>query len=250
MFNHRNDGTYVRESYDMNHGSHRTIIQYNLYKWISVFWHINIVQRVIRLFFDLLHGIKRRDVPLMMVLEFLVFLGFDGKLELNSNMEKDLFLSTVDQLKERFNTLVWILCKITLKKLCNFWILESENKNDKARECTYLALSKNMGKIWWSCDWRKRPLEFWCRRFGNSYQKCCVSRIRYPKESEATDRVQALTDSIMEKFDQDRSAFSEWSATIHSEYIADHPTTSQQQHSSPTVVEKICEWDPGKYLRL
>ena len=86
--------------------------------------------------------------------------------------------------------------------------------------------------------------------FGADDLETVIKSVAYPKESEATDRVQALTDSIMEKFDQDRSAFSEWSATIHSEYIADHPTTSQQQHSSPTVVEKICEWDPGKCLRL
>ena len=53
----------------------------------------------------------------------------------------------------------------------------------------------------------------------------------------------------MEKFEQDRMAFNEWSATVHSEYIASLPTSSQQQQSRPTVVEKILEWDPGKYLR-
>ena len=42
------------------------------------------------------------DVPLIMVLELLIFLGFDGKLEANSEMEKELFLSAIDQLKERF----------------------------------------------------------------------------------------------------------------------------------------------------
>lgn len=55
---------------------------------------------VVRLFFDLLHGIKRMDVPLIMVLEFAIFLGYDGKLEQNSDMEKELFKSAIGQLKE------------------------------------------------------------------------------------------------------------------------------------------------------
>ena len=74
-------------------------------------------------------------------------------------------------------------------------------------------------------------------------------RKRKPNENEKTERVEALTELIMEKFEQDRMAFDEWSATVYSEYIASLPTTSQQQQSSPTVVEKIHEWDPGKYLR-
>ena len=63
-------------------------------------WHMNIYQSTLRLFFDVLHGIKRMDVPLMMVIEFMIFLGFDGKLEANSDMEKELFLSAIDQFKE------------------------------------------------------------------------------------------------------------------------------------------------------
>ena len=46
------------------------------------------------------------DVPLMMALEFAVFLGYDGQLEQNSNMEKELFTSAIDQLKERFNIII------------------------------------------------------------------------------------------------------------------------------------------------
>ena len=55
---------------------------------------------VVRLFFDLLHGLKRMDVPLIMVVEFAIFLGYDGQLEQNSDMEKELFSSAIDQLKE------------------------------------------------------------------------------------------------------------------------------------------------------
>ena len=118
-------------------------------------WQYRIYARVVRLFFDILHGIKRMDVPLIMVLELLIFLGFDGKLEANSEMEKDLFLSAIDQLKERFihfpyniNIYFNIYCKHYTVFI--FGIFEG-NKNDKARKCTYMAISEDMGKIWRSC---------------------------------------------------------------------------------------------------
>ena len=58
---------------------------------------------VVRLFFGLLHGIKQMDVPLILVVEFAIFLGYDGQLEQNSDMEKELFASAINQLKERFS---------------------------------------------------------------------------------------------------------------------------------------------------
>ena len=64
-------------------------------------WNVN-QKSVVRLFFDLLHGLKRMDVPLIMVVEFAIFLGYDGQLEQNSDMEKELFSSVIDQLKKRF----------------------------------------------------------------------------------------------------------------------------------------------------
>ena len=41
----------------------------------------------------------------MIVLEFAIFLGYDGQLEQNSDMEKELFTSAIDQLKQRFNNI-------------------------------------------------------------------------------------------------------------------------------------------------
>ena len=66
--------------------------------------NINIFESVIRLFFDLLHGIKQMNVSLLIALELTIFLGFDGKLQQNSDMEKELFAAAIEQLKERFNT--------------------------------------------------------------------------------------------------------------------------------------------------
>ena len=63
-------------------------------------------ESVLRLLFDLLHGIKRIDVPIMMVLEFTILLGYDGQLE-QSEMEKELFTSAIDQLKERFDIIFY-----------------------------------------------------------------------------------------------------------------------------------------------
>ena len=76
------------------------------------------------------------------MLEFMVFLGYDGKLDAESDMEKDLFLSALDQLKERFIILGLVFFTINY---AIFESIKSENTNDKARKCTYLALPKNMG---------------------------------------------------------------------------------------------------------
>ena len=52
----------------------------------------------------------------MVALEFTIFLGYDGQLEQNSDMEKELFTSAIDQLKERFYIIILIqLCLVTLR---------------------------------------------------------------------------------------------------------------------------------------
>ena len=86
--------------------------------------------------------------------------------------------------------------------------------------------------------------ELW--NFGADDLETVIKSIACKRKKEKTERVEALTDLIMEKFEQDRMAFNDWSVTVHSEYIASLP---QVQQSSPTV-EKILEWDPGKYSRL
>ena len=89
--------------------------------------------------------------------------------------------------------------------------------------------------------------ELW--NFGADDLETVIKSVACKRKKENTERVDTLTDLIMEKFEQDRMDFNEWSATVHSEYIASLPTSPQQQQSRPTVVEKILEWDPGKYLR-
>ena len=72
-----------------------------LYLQNNISGKVSICESPVRLLFDLLHGIKRMDVPLLMVIQFMVLLGYDGQLEMgNSDLEKELFMSAVDQLKE------------------------------------------------------------------------------------------------------------------------------------------------------
>ena len=73
-------------------------------------------QRVVRLFFDILHGIDRTDIPLVIALEFAILLGYDGQLKQDSEMEKELFQRNITQLKETEmtkmeNAMIWLYVK-------------------------------------------------------------------------------------------------------------------------------------------
>ena len=73
-------------------------------------------ESVVRLFFDILHGIDRSDIPLVVALEFAILLGYDGQLQQNSDLEMELFQSTIDQLNKTKmtkieNALMWLYVK-------------------------------------------------------------------------------------------------------------------------------------------
>ena len=57
------------------------------------------IKSVIKLFFDILHGIIVSDVTFVMAIEFAIYLGYDGQLK-QSDMEMELFTSVIDQLKK------------------------------------------------------------------------------------------------------------------------------------------------------
>ena len=85
--------------------------------------------------------------------------------------------------------------------------------------------------------------------------EAAIMGLAYPRKKEKTELVKALTDLIMEKFEEGGlDAFRKWSGEIHEQVIetlqqsveldtVDKQPTSQQQQ--PTVI-KILEWDPGK----
>ena len=69
-----------------------------------------------RLFYDILHGIDRTNIPLVVALEFAILLGHDGQLNKNTDLEKELFKSTIEQFKKTEmtkmeNALMWLYAK-------------------------------------------------------------------------------------------------------------------------------------------
>ena len=152
---------------------------------------------VVRLFFDVLHGIDRADVLLVVALEFAILLGFDGQLKQDSDMEKELFQSSIDQMKKTKmtkteNALIWLYVKT--------WGLQGQHVIDEAA-------------LW---------------NFGTEDLESAFSRITYPRRKQKNDKkaegknglIEDLRKLIMGKFDHDKNKFYEWSQELHEEVRA------------------------------
>ena len=150
---------------------------------------------MVRLFFDILHGIDRADIPLIVALEFAILLGYDGQLEQNSDLETELFQSTIDQLTKTKmtkveNALMWLFVKT--------WGQQGQHVivNDE---------------IW---------------NFGGEDLQEAIMGIAYPfKREEKSNEdgenlVELLRNLIMGRFDNKKSEFYEWSQTIHDEVVS------------------------------
>ena len=86
-------------------------------------------------------------------------------------------------------------------------------------------------------------------KFGCDDLETVIMGLAFPrKKEEKAERVQGLTDLIMEKFEQDRMAFYEWAAKIHEEAIETLLDTVDEQATTPQNPQpvKILEWDSGK----
>ena len=152
---------------------------------------------MVRLFFDILHGIDRADIPLVVALEFAILLGYDGQLKQNSDLEKELFQSTIDQLKrtemtKMENALMWLYVKT--------WGLQGQHMIDYQ-------------EVW---------------NFGGEDLMEAIIGLAYPMEMRKEAKGEAesnenLVDSlrklIMGKFDDKSNEFYEWSRTIHAEVV-------------------------------
>ena len=126
---------------------------------------------MIRLFFDILHGIDRADIPLVTVLELAVFLGHDGQLEQNSGMETYLFGDVMEQLKDTKmtnteNALMWLYVKS--------WGSKAQHVLDD--------------KSLWN--------------FGGEDLEAAIIRTSYPKKKDSTERIHDLTKLINGRFDK------------------------------------------------
>ena len=140
---------------------------------------------MIRLFFDILHGIDRADIPLVTALELAVFLGHDGQLEQNSGMETYLFGSVMEQLKDTEmtnteNALMWLYVKS--------WGPKAQHVLDD--------------KSLWN--------------FGGEDLEAAIMRTSYPKKKDTTERIHDLTKLINGRFDKIDDFF-HWSRSIHGE---------------------------------
>ena len=155
-------------------------------------------ESVVRLFFDILHGIDRADIPLVVALEFAILLGYDGQLKQNSVLEKELFESSTDQFKRTEltkveNAMMWLYLKT--------WGLQGNH-----------VIERN---------------ELW--NFGGEDLEDAIIGIAYPrmKKSENEDEgrlsqsqddlVESLRKLIIEKFDGKKDEFYKWSQSIHDE---------------------------------
>ena len=150
---------------------------------------------MVRLFFDILHGIDRADIPLVIALEFAILLGYDGQLKQNSDLERELFQSTIDQLTRTKmtkveNALMWLFVKT--------WGQQGQHVivNDE---------------IW---------------NFGGEDLQEAIMGIAYPFKREENSNedgenlVESLRKLIMGRFDNKKSEFYEWSQTVHDEVVS------------------------------
>ena len=88
-------------------------------------------------------------------------------------------------------------------------------------------------------------------KFTGKDLETAIMGLAYPRkrrynEKEKTERIQALNDLIMERFEEGGiDAFRKWSGEIHAQVIETLPFDTVDDQ-----VIKILKWDPGKYSIL
>ena len=93
-------------------------------------------------------------------------------------------------------------------------------------------------------------------QFGGRDLETAIMGLAYPRkkkpnENEKTDRVQALNDLIMSRFEEGGiDAFRKWSGEIHANVIETLPLDTPDEQMTTNQLTKILKWDPGKYLGL
>ena len=80
-------------------------------------------------------------------------------------------------------------------------------------------------------------------KFSMKDLKKAIMSLAYPEKTEKSERVQALNDLIMEKFEKGgRAAFYQWSFEIHDQALETFPgSVSVAQQQRPLA--KILNWD-------
>ena len=94
--------------------------------------------------------------------------------------------------------------------------------------------------------------------FGAEDLEAAITGLTFLRKKGKTERAKALTDSIMERFEQDIIALREWLMEIHEEIIETLEETVELDAAVDKVmispqeprVIKILSWDQGIYLML
>ena len=187
--------------------------------------HVISFKSVIKTFFDVLHGIEAKDVPLVVALELAIFLGFDGQLKQDSVMEKELFESTIAQARFSFNQKILLgIFNCVAASSCKGF---SENPF-KLKEKKMSTIENALMWLYiqtWGLQGKHviDDVELW--NFDGEDLEAALNKILYPRKNNKTEKcnksqmnlIEELRKLIMGKFDDDKNAFYEWSQTIHDE---------------------------------
>ena len=76
---------------------------------------------------------------------------------------------------------------------------------------------------------------------GEDLEKVIMG-LAFPRKTEKTERVYALTNLIMEKFGQDGTAFYEWAVKIHGEFIEDLPKAIETKQNGKNLHLNMHRW--------
>ena len=145
-------------------------------------------QSVVKLFFDILHGLKISEVTFIVAIEFAIFLGYDGQLKQNSDLEMELFASFIKQMKKAKmtkieNALVWLYAKS--------WNNFGQHLLDEQH-------------LW---------------NFGAEDLEAALTGLAFQRKKDRGERITKINELIMERFDNRVQDFFEWARSLHSEVI-------------------------------
>ena len=126
------------------------------------------------------------DVTFTVALEFGIFLGFDGQLKQNSDLEMELFTSTIKQLRA---------AKMTKIESALAWIYLKSWAN-------YSQHLLDVPNLW---------------NFGGEDLEAALTDLSYENKNDHSERCTELKKMIMERFDNNMSEFGNWSRTVHKE---------------------------------
>ena len=167
-------------------------------------------ESVVKLFFDILHGIPITDITFVVALEFAIFLGYDGQLQQNSDLEIELFASIIEQMKK--SNMTKIENALFFSFLGHLFVLQ------KGKD--YKVLQKSL--VWlYVKSWNhfgQHMLDeenFWI--FGGEDLEAALTAVAYQRKTDKTERIKDLKNLIMERFDNNETKFFEWSRSLHNE---------------------------------